>query len=123
MSIYSKFQKNIASYYATAQEKCSGKEIKRAILGISLLTVIIGGFFIYRYSTQRREQQAFESLMEVISSFNQEELLKNTSASGFLPSAPKHFRPELYLFLSVPAQHIPRGNGVFRFSLWPSSVR
>lgn len=75
MSMYTKIQKNIASYYGSLQQQYSAKYLKEAMIGLGLLVALGGGYVLNRWYTQHREQKAFEALSEVVHSFSQTQRL------------------------------------------------
>lgn len=71
MSIYSKVQKNITSYYHQIQEQYSIKYMREATMGVGLLVVLCAGYFGNNWYVKNREEKAFEALSEVIHLYSQ----------------------------------------------------
>lgn len=69
MNVISRFQKNISSYYSLLQEQYSAKYLKEVAIGLALLVVLGGGYFLNRLYVNNREEKAFVALSEVIESF------------------------------------------------------
>jgi hypothetical protein len=71
MSIYSKLSKSVTTYYQSLQEQYSIKYLREMFIGMVILVCFGGGYFLNKFYVQRREQQAFVALSEVIDSFMQ----------------------------------------------------
>lgn len=69
MSMYSKFQDNVSSSYASLQKQYSAKYVKGFLIGLVIMTALGGGYFFNKIYTQNREERAFVALSEVIESF------------------------------------------------------
>ncbi len=73
MSIYTKTKKNIFSYYNNLSKQYSAKYVKEFTIGITLLVVLGGGYFLNSWYTKRREEKAFDAFSQIIASMQQAE--------------------------------------------------
>lgn len=71
MKIHTKLYNSMTSYYASIQEQYSIKYLKEALIATLLIVCLGGGYFLNKFYTQYREQQAFVALSEVVESFMQ----------------------------------------------------
>lgn len=69
MNMYRRIQKHVMSYYGTLIEQYSAKYVKEALLGVSLLLILGGGYLLNSWYVERREHRAFEALSEVLTSY------------------------------------------------------
>ncbi|MBI2344876.1 hypothetical protein HYV10_02265 [Candidatus Dependentiae bacterium] len=73
MSMYAKAKKNIVSYYQNLSEQYSAKYVKEFTIGMTLLFILVGGYFLNSWYTKRREEKAFDAFSELIISIEQDE--------------------------------------------------
>lgn len=73
MSMYTKMKKNVFSYYNNLSEQYSAKYVKEFTIGVTLLVVLAGGYFLNSWYTKRREEKAFDAFSELIVSMQQAE--------------------------------------------------
>jgi len=71
MSMYSKVHRNISSHYVSFQNHFSAKYAKEVLIGVAVLAILAGGYFLNVKYVQSREERAFVALSEVIESFTQ----------------------------------------------------
>ncbi|MFA5999071.1 MAG: hypothetical protein WC747_03580 [Candidatus Babeliales bacterium] len=67
--MHPKFQKNVSSFYATLQGQFSAKYAKEVLIGVAIVTILGGGYFLNKLYVQSREERAFVALSEVVESF------------------------------------------------------
>ncbi|HSW75422.1 MAG TPA: hypothetical protein VLG50_00095 [Candidatus Saccharimonadales bacterium] len=67
MSMYLHIQRNVASL----KHHTSAKYVKEFLIGMTILVVLGGGYFINKIYKQHREERAFVALSEVVDSFTQ----------------------------------------------------
>ena len=73
MSISKKMKKNVWSYYKIISEKYSAKYVKEFTIGLTLLLVLGGGYFLNSWYTKVREEKAFDAFSELVISMQQAE--------------------------------------------------
>lgn len=73
MSMYAKVKKNIFSYYKNLSEQYSARYVREFTIGVALLVILGGGYFLNSWYTKRREEKAFDAFSELIVSIEQAE--------------------------------------------------
>lgn len=75
MSMYAKIKNNVASYYSKIAQQYSAKYVKEATVGITLLAVLVSGYFLNSWYIKNREEKAFNAFSEIVYSMQQNEQL------------------------------------------------